>query len=102
MAKIMPVDDSMISRTRQWLLDRRDGEGGFKRNEKALDSFGGAPAPTTNAYIVWSLLESGEAPAKLKQEIAAVKKHALTTKDTYTIALAMPILLLLVQVVIVY
>jgi uncharacterized protein YfaS (alpha-2-macroglobulin family) len=60
MAKVMPVDDSMIERTRNWLLDRRDGKGGFKRNDKALDSFGSAPVPTTNAYIVWSFLESGE------------------------------------------
>ncbi len=94
MAKIMPVDEQMITRTRQWLLGRRDGDGGFKRNDKALDSFGGAPQPTTNAYIVWSLLESGEEPATLKKEIAAVKAHALATKDTYTIALATNILYL--------
>ena len=92
MAKIMPVDESMITRTREWLLERRDGDGGFKRNEKALDSFGGAPAPTTNAYIVWSLLESGEDPAKLKKEIAAVKEQALNTKDSYVVALAANIL----------
>ena len=65
MAKVMSVDDAMIKRTRSWLLERRDGEGGFKRNPKALDSFGGAPKPTTDAYIVWSLLESGESPSVL-------------------------------------
>jgi len=94
MSKIMSVDNSMIARTRQWLLERRDGEGGFKRNEKALDSFGGAPAPTTNAYIVWSLLESGESPSELRKEIAAVKSQALKTDDTYIIALGANILYL--------
>jgi len=94
MAKVMSVDETMIKRTRDWLLLRRDGEGGFKRNEKALDSFGRAPAPTTNAYIVWSLLESGEKPESLKKEIAAVKKQALKTDDNYIISLAANILYL--------
>ena len=32
-------------RTRDWLMERRDGKGGFQRNAKALDSFGRAPQP---------------------------------------------------------
>ena len=92
MAKVMPVDNAMIERTRNWLLDRRDGKGGFKRNDKALDSFGSAPAPTTNAYIVWSLLESGESPSTLTVEIAAIKEQALKSEDSYVIALAANIL----------
>lgn len=94
MQKIMPVDEAMITRTREWLLARRDGQGGFKRNEKALDSFGAAPAPTTNAYIVWALLESGEAPSSLAKEITAVEKMAEKSEDSYVIALAANILYL--------
>jgi len=94
MARVMPIDDAMIKRTRDWLLLRRDGKGGFKRNEKALDSFGRAPAPTTNAYIVWSLLESGEKPGSLKKEIAAIKKQALKSGDNYIVSLAANILYL--------
>lgn len=92
MAKVMSVDSAMITRTRQWLLKRRDGEGGFNQNQKALDSFGRAPAPTTNAYIVWSLLESGEDPSGLAKEIAAVKQQATETQDSYLLALAANIL----------
>jgi len=88
MAKVMPVDENMIERTRDWLLTQRDGKGSFKRNESALDSFGGAPAPTTDAYIIWSLLESGEDPRLLKTEIKALKEEAQKTDDTYVIALA--------------
>ncbi len=94
MAKVMPMDETMIARTREWLLSRRDGKGGFKRNERALDSFGRAPAPTTNAYIVWALLESGEDPNSLKNEIAAVKAEALKSDDSYVVALAANILYL--------
>jgi hypothetical protein len=94
MAKVMPVDKSMIKRTRQWLMERRDGQGGFKRNKRALDSFGRAPVPTTNAYIIWALLEAGEKPEKLQKEIAAIKKTALASQDSYVIALAANILYL--------
>lgn len=94
MAKVMDVDAAMMDRTRAWLLSRRDGEGGFKRNEKALDSFGRAPQPTTNAYIVWALLESGEPPGALEKEIAAVKSQALSSDDSYILALAANIMYL--------
>jgi uncharacterized protein YfaS (alpha-2-macroglobulin family) len=94
MAKVMNIDTAMIDRTRQWLLDRRDGNGGFKRNEKALDSFGRAPAPTTDAYIVWSLLESGQSPQSLAREIEQVKASAMTGSDSYIDALAANILFL--------
>ena len=94
MGKIMPVNEKMVQRTRKWLLGRRDGKGGFKRNKRALDSFGRAPQPTTNAYIVWALLESGEDPKSLEKEIAQVKKSALASKDSYVIALAANILYL--------
>ena len=74
MSHVRAVDKDMLDRTRAWLLSRRDGNGGFSLNAKALDSFGGAPAETTNAYIVWALIESGE--KGLDKEIAAVKASA--------------------------
>jgi len=85
MKQVREVDAAMLERTRQWLLSQRDGEGGFKRNKRALDSFGRAPQATTNAYCTWSLLESGQ--KGLEKEIAGVKKDALATKDSYVVAL---------------
>jgi alpha-2-macroglobulin-like protein len=90
MAQVRSVDKDMLDRTRAWLLSRRDGNGGFSRNAKALDSFGGAPADTTNAYVVWALIESGE--KNLHKEIAFVKTSAGSTQDSYIIALAANIL----------
>ena len=94
MKEVRSVDKDMIDRTRAWLMSRRDGNGGFKRNERALDSFGGAPAPLTNLYILWSLLESGEKPESLKAEIEAAKKILADTKDPYLKALGTNILYL--------
>ena len=90
MSQVRSVDTDMLNRTRAWLLGRRDGSGGFSRNAKAIDSFGGAPADTTNAYITWALIESGE--KGLEKEVAAVKASANSTQDTYIVALAANIL----------
>jgi hypothetical protein len=87
-AKLSTVDDQMVGRTRAWLLGREDGKGGFQRNAKSCDSFGSAPEETTNAYIVWALLRSGETAKSLDKEIAAVRDAATKTDDSYVVALA--------------
>jgi hypothetical protein len=86
MAKVHPVDPAMLQRTHQYLLAQRDGKGGFKRNPRALDTFGRAPAPITNAYIVWALSE-GNTDDKLDMELAALHEQAQTSKDPYFLAL---------------
>lgn len=80
------VDAQMVDRTKRWLMNRRDGKGGFKRNSKALDSFGRASAEVTNGYIIWSLTEAGE--RGIKAEIESQAKIAATTNDAYLLALA--------------
>ena len=90
MAQVRSVDKEMLDRTRTWLLSRRDGKGGFSMNPKALDSFGRAPADTTNAYIVWALIETGE--RGFDKEIAMVKASAGSTQDSYIVALGANIL----------
>jgi hypothetical protein len=59
MAKYQPVDQAMVERTKKYLLSKRNAQGGFDRNQRALDTFGRAPDHITDAYIVWALLESG-------------------------------------------
>lgn len=85
MAKVQPVDPQMLERTQKWLLSRRDGKGGFMRNEKALDSFGGAPAEITNAYITWALVGAGE--KDMTKELDALLESATKSEDPYLIAL---------------
>jgi hypothetical protein len=66
------VDQSMVEDLQAYILSRRDGKGGFLKNEKALDSFGRAPDNITAAYIVWTLTSSGE--TNVTTEITALKK----------------------------
>ena len=85
-AGLRNLDTGMLDRTRQWLLSRRDKKGGFARNQRALDSFGGAPEATTDAYILWALVSAGQ--TDLKPELARLKERALATQDAYVQALA--------------
>jgi len=80
------VDDEMVKRTAAWLKQRRDGKGGYTRNPRALDSFGGAPADVTNAYITFALSEAKTTGTDT--EIQAEATRATSTTDAYQLALA--------------
>ncbi len=79
------VDQTMIDRTANWLMDKKDGNGGFKRNPRALDNFGGANEDITAAYIVYALAEAGY--NDIKKEYEKSFKDALNSKDPYILGL---------------
>ncbi len=79
------VDERMINRTAEWLLSRRDGKGGFKRNGRALDNFGAASEEVTNAYIVYALSEAGY--RDIRKEYESSLQKAMSTQDPYLLAL---------------
>ncbi|HEY5924791.1 MAG TPA: MG2 domain-containing protein [Kofleriaceae bacterium] len=87
MAKVYDVDKSMVDRTADWLMSRRDGKGGFLRSSTALDSFGRAGEPTTNAYIMWALAEAKRTKG-MDKELGGQKSLGDSTKDPYLMALA--------------
>jgi hypothetical protein len=76
----------MLERTRAFLLGQRDGQGGFKRNPRALDQFGRAPDHLTNAYIVWALTEDSK-DDDVSRELSALTQKARSVRDPYFLAL---------------
>jgi uncharacterized protein YfaS (alpha-2-macroglobulin family) len=87
MAKVYDVDRKMVERTADWLMSRRDQQGGFQRSTQALDSFGRASPTTTNAYIMWALAEANRTSG-LTKELAVQKALGGETRDPYLLALA--------------
>lgn len=94
MAKIMKVDVAMIARTRKWLMDRRDGDGGFRRNPRHLHSWS-VKQKIVNAYILWAITESDAASGnpqrsatELLKELNQLKEDAGNSDDPYLIGLA--------------
>jgi len=86
MSRVINVDQNMIKRTQDYIMEQRDGNGGFKRNPRALDSFGRAPDDITNAYIVWSLTESGKSD-DVSKELSFLKEKAEKSNDPYFLSL---------------
>jgi hypothetical protein len=80
------VDGTMVARTAAWLKGRRDGKGGYERNARALDSFGGASPDVTNAYITYALSEAKV--AEIDTEVGAEEQRASSSSDAYVLALA--------------
>jgi alpha-2-macroglobulin-like protein len=85
MKKVFPgVDEKMIDRTRQWLMDLKDGKGGFQAGNGKY-GFSGASHEVTNAYIVYALSETGTKDIELEYNYAL--QEALRSQDMYRMAL---------------
>ncbi|MDO5970378.1 TonB-dependent receptor plug domain-containing protein [Flavivirga aquimarina] len=80
------VDQKMIDRTVKWLLNRKDGKGGFKKSKKGYDSFASSPLDVSNAYIVYALSQA-KINADISLEHITAYNEALKSKDTYKMAL---------------
>jgi hypothetical protein len=86
MATVSDVDPQLLRRTRDYLLSRRDGKGGFTRNPLALDTFGRAPEDVTTAYIIWALTEGGNED-DVSKELNILAEKAKSSEDPYFLAL---------------
>jgi hypothetical protein len=94
MAEFIDVDQAMLDRTRQWLLGRRDGKGGFRRNTRHLHVWS-VQQEVVNAYLLWAVsqadLAAGDAArtaSELSPELDAMQNVAASSEDPYLIALS--------------
>lgn len=78
------VDDKMMQRTRDWLMSRRNGKGGF-RQHKGKYGFSGAREEVTNAYMLYALAATGT--TDLQVEYTRAREEVLKSKDMYRMAL---------------
>lgn len=86
MAEVYAVDASMVERTTDWVMAARDGTGGFKRERRALHTWI-QDRDCSDAYITWSLLQSGTPAAKLVPEVNSILKRAHASSNSYVTAL---------------
>lgn len=80
------VSDKLIERTKKWLLDRRDGKGGFN-SKNGKYGFSGAGEKVTNAYLVYALSETGVPYEELKREYEKALEESESSGDSYRMAL---------------
>ncbi len=83
------LDDQMVQRTQRWLRAKRNNQGGYQRNARALDTFGSAPSDITDAYITFARAEAND--KNLRAELRHVHQLAQRPEgkqDPYLLALA--------------
>ncbi|UTW62847.1 hypothetical protein KFE98_01430 [bacterium SCSIO 12741] len=80
------VDQRMMERTQNWLLAKKDGQGGFHRNSYALHNYGQISNEVLNGYIVYALSESGE--NRIAFEAQTANNQALQSNDPYLLAMS--------------
>ena len=90
MEKVYPVEPSLINRTANWLLTRRDGQGGWDNGRKGLHSWK-QKSDIADAYITWTLTEAGYGE-RVDREVEKTLGDANTSQDPYLMALAANIL----------
>jgi hypothetical protein len=93
MQQVMQVDTEMMVRTRTWLMDRRDGNGGFHRNPRHLHVWS-VQQEIVNAYVLWAISEADVAAnqaqrtaSELGPELQRASEVAQASDDPYLIAL---------------
>ncbi|MBN1485319.1 MAG: hypothetical protein JXA37_11420 [Chloroflexia bacterium] len=87
MAQVYPVDEAVIERTAQWLLNQQQSNGSWSAQgyseHWAIDS-----DTATSAYIAWSLIEAGYGDTDpVGRAIEYVREFALQEQDPYNLAL---------------
>ncbi|MBE9472095.1 MAG: hypothetical protein IMY75_08335, partial [Chloroflexi bacterium] len=98
MAKVYPVDEALIERTAQWLLNQQASDGTWTDQGYSEHWHIDSKVPTT-AYIAWALIEAGyEDTPQVGQAIAYIREFVLTPspsqgegrgegEDAYSLAL---------------
>ena len=86
MQEFVNVDKNMLKRTKDFLMNRRDGKGGFKVSSGGYDQFAAVPDRIANIYIVYALTQAGYGN-EIKPEYDAAVKKALESNDGYQLAM---------------
>ena len=90
----MTISKDMLNRTRHWLMDRRDGKGGFQSNLHHLHDWS-VKQEVVNAYVLWAISEADVATGQphrtaneLGPELDQMTDVAYASNDPYLIGLS--------------
>ena len=86
MKDFVKVDERMLKRTKEFLLSRRDGKGGFTLTHAGYDQFASVPDKIASIYIVYALTQAGIGN-EIQAEYQTAVKKALASNDGYQMAM---------------
>lgn len=85
MQGVYALDPALLKRTKNFLLSRRNGKGGYEQNVGKY-GFRGDKEALFDTYITWALSEVGTKGMDL--EVAKAEQEAMESKDLYRLSLA--------------
>ncbi len=86
MAQFIQVDQQMLRRTKEFLLSRRNGKGGFQLATGGYDRFASVPNKIADLYIVYAFSHAGFG-AEVTREYEAVLAQVLQSNDAYRLSM---------------
>ncbi|WP_158617943.1 TonB-dependent receptor plug domain-containing protein [Chitinophaga lutea] len=86
MNQFIAVDQQMLKRTRNFLLGRRNGKGGFHLSTTGYDRFASVPNKIADLYIVYAFSHAGFG-AEVMREYEAVLAQVLQSGDAYRLSM---------------
>jgi len=88
MAKIHPVDPSVIDRACKWLMSQQKDDGSWEPARTGWTWQSLEPGLAATAYVSWSLLESGRSDHDVLEGLAFVQRNFDSIQSPYVLALA--------------
>lgn len=86
MKEFIDVDKGMLNRTEKFLMDHRDGKGGFRPTPGGADQFRAVPPEVLNAYIVYALSQT-DAGREIQPEYEYALKTAKESNEGYQLSM---------------
>ncbi len=89
MARVYPIDPSLVERTRRWLLGKQGKDGAWRPDASWLHDWSAVQGQvSTTAYIAWALAESGYRGKPLTRALGFLRRHRHElTENPYLLAL---------------
>ena len=91
MAELMPIEQEVIRRTRDWLLSKRRADGAWDPDKEYLHaeawSTVQAGAVPVTAYVTWALAKSGDEKKALAPSVRWLEKNGASATGGYATAL---------------
>ncbi|MBI4863155.1 MAG: hypothetical protein HY815_23250 [Candidatus Riflebacteria bacterium] len=89
MAKVIPIDDQILPRTRAWLISRRLPDGHFEEQRSAHSLRTGDSRYALTAFVTWALLAAGARPAEVQPSLGYLLDGLAGESDPYALSLVL-------------
>ncbi|MBI4862932.1 MAG: hypothetical protein HY815_22120 [Candidatus Riflebacteria bacterium] len=89
MANVIPIDQRILERTRQWLLSKRQSDGTFHETEMPYSLRAGDHDYSLTAFVTWAMVSAGSDEAQVAPSLRYLLDALEGQDDPYALALVL-------------